>query len=82
MTRISYSEPDETKEVSNLMMTKQGEVIFIEINLQDFKCHVKNIEGSMLKSFEFKSIDEAKKKARLSVIELGVIINDEVREKE
>lgn len=85
MTRISYtlSPTNEFIEFSNLMMTKEATVIFIEINFETSKVIIKDIEeGKPILEFSFLSIDEAKKKARLEVINLGVDINQEVREKE
>jgi hypothetical protein len=84
MTRISYtsSPTNEFIEFSNLMMTKDAVVIFIEINYETSKVIVKDIEeGKPILEFDFSSIDEAKKKARAEVINLGVDINQEIREK-
>jgi uncharacterized protein with HEPN domain len=84
MTRISYtsSPTNEFIEFSNLMMTKDAVVIFIEINYETSKVIVKDIEeGKPILEFHFSSIDEAKKKARAEVINLGVYINQEIREK-
>jgi pimeloyl-CoA synthetase len=81
MTRISYQDNGKGCEISNLMMTNTGKVVFIEINLQDFKCNVKDIEGSILTSFEFKSIEDGKREARDKIVELGVLMNEEIREK-
>jgi uncharacterized protein with HEPN domain len=84
MTRISYtsSPTNEFIEFSNLMMTKDAVVIFIEINYETSKVIVKDIEeGKPILEFDFSSIDEAKKKARAEVINLGVDINQEIRDK-
>ncbi len=84
MTRISYtsSPTNEFIEFSNLMMTKDAVVIFIEINYETSKVTVKDIEeGKPILEFNFFSIDEAKKKARAEVINLGVDINQEIRDK-
>lgn len=84
MTRISYtsSPTNEFVEFSNLMMTKEAVVIFIEINFETSKVSIKDIEeGKPILEFNFSSVDEAKKKARLEVINLGVDINQEIREK-
>jgi hypothetical protein len=63
-------------------MTKDAVVIFIEINYETSKVIVKDIEeGKPILEFDFSSIDEAKKKARAEVINLGVDINQEIREK-
>lgn len=83
MTRISYtsSPTNEFIEFSNLMMTKEAVVIFIEINFETSKVSIKDIEeGKAILEFDFISVDEAKKKARLEVINLGVDINQEIRE--
>lgn len=85
MTRISYmiSPTNEFIEFSNLMMTKDAVVIFIEIDFYNSRVSIKDIEeGKSIIEFDFESVEEAKKKARNEVINLGVDINQEIREKE
>lgn len=84
MTRISYckSPNNPNIEFSNLMMTKDAVVIFIEINFESSMVAIKDIEeGQPLIEFIFESEEEAKKKARTEIINLGVDINQEIREK-
>ena len=85
MTRISYSKShlDENIEFSNLMMNKDGDVLFIEINFNENKVKLKNLEdGKELKNESFLSEEEAKKRARSFALESGVFINEEIRKKE
>jgi hypothetical protein len=85
MTRISYtpSPTNSSVEFSNLMMTKDAVVIFIEIDIDNSKVQIKDIEeGKSIVEFEFTSIEDAKKRARKEVIDLGVLVNREIREKE
>lgn len=85
MTRISYttSPTNNSIEFSNLMMTKDAVVIFIEIDIDNSVLYIKDIEeGKSIIEFNYSSIDEAKKRARKEVIQLGVDINQEIREKE
>jgi pimeloyl-CoA synthetase len=84
MTRISYCKSfvDDHIEFSNLMMTKDGDVIFIEIDFNSSTLKIKNLdEGQEISIIEFSSSEDAKKKARAIVIEMGVLLNEEVREK-
>lgn len=84
MTRISYckSPNNPNIEFSNLMMTKDALVVFIEINFESSTVLIKDIEeGKPLVEFIFESGEEAKKKARTEIINLGVNINQEIREK-
>lgn len=85
MTRISYKK-DNIKdyiEYSNLMVTTNGDMLFIEFNTDEFKAYIKDIdEGKIVETVEFKSIDEGRKKVRSRIIDLGVMINDEIRDKE
>lgn len=85
MTRISYAKDkhNENIEYSNVMITNKGEVIFIEVNLDELKVKIKDIEeGIVIESIEFNSIEEARQKARDKVVELGVQLNQEIRQKE
>jgi hypothetical protein len=80
MTRISYSHLD-NMEVSNLMMTNSGKVIFVEIEIESGIIKIKEIEGECLFTAQSEDLDKAKRIARDKCIELGVFINDEIREK-
>ncbi len=85
MTRISYAKDkfDQNIEYSNVMVTKNGDIIFIEVNFNEFKIKIKDLEeGIIIESIDFSSEEEAKRKARDKVIELGVSINQEIRQKE
>ena len=85
MTRISYKKDNVKQhiEYSNLMVTKNGDMLFIEFDSDEFKAHIKDIdEGKIVETVIFKSIDEGRKKVRSKMIDLGVMINEEIREKE
>lgn len=85
MTRISYAKDkfDQNIEYSNVMVTKNGDIIFIEVNFNEFKIKIKDLEeGIIIESIDFSSEEEAKRKARDKAIELGVSINQEIRQKE
>ena len=82
MTRITYEKRNDTLEVSNLMMTKEGQIIFVEIDFNQDQMYIKDIEGECLFSCEFTDADEVKRQAREKCIEIGVYINTEIRSKD
>jgi hypothetical protein len=83
VTRISYQKLKDNVEVSNLMLTKDGKVIFVEIYIHPkFLYLIKDIEGECLVKTECESVDEAKRSAREKCLELGVLFNEEIRRKE
>ena len=82
MTRITYHTLKENVEVSNLMLTKDGKMIFVELCIYPCFYVIKDIEGECLANVLAGSVEEAKRSAREKCIELGVLMNQEVRSKD
>lgn len=82
MTRITYGKLKDGLEVSNLMMTKEGRIIFVEIDINNGIMSIKNIEGDSLFHHAFEDLEKIKRTAREECIKFGVFINEELREKE